>query len=102
MKVPVERASRASLCISTNVINKWGYSLKAVLRKACKRFPEYFAPVEGDYLPKEVTSLGRWMFGIPGYKGHLVFEGGEKYIKVFIPRGCPQEAILYIRKALEK
>lgn len=60
--------------------NEWGYSLKIAIRNEAKKLPLYRIPVEikplvtgknneGKEIPIDI--LGRWVFGVPGYAGHI-------------------------------
>jgi len=89
--------------------NKWGYGLKIAIRNIAKTLPLYRLPVEitplvagesdeGDAIP--IDTLGRWLFGVPGYAGHIRVLGGEDNISV----RCPDvpEAQELITVAVEK
>jgi hypothetical protein len=62
-----------------------GASFKLYLRNELKKIPEYRIPVEldnsnvtgrtDDGVPIPVNTLGRWLFGVPGYAGNAVFDG---------------------------
>jgi hypothetical protein len=59
-----------------------GGSFKLYLRDRLKRVPEYHRPIELDFyvegktedgIPILINSLGRWLFGVPGYAGNARF-----------------------------
>ena len=107
LKVPALRATRRSPKLEFPVPNKWGFGLKIALRQVAKKFPEYHLPVTNEFLPLktsegvEVNTLGRWAWGVPGYMGHLVFEGGVKdKIVIYYPEGSPPELITLLQKAV--
>jgi len=105
--------ARASLCtqkLSFDRPNLWGYDLKVVLRSACKRLPEYSIPVEiepqvtgqsSTGVPIPINTLGRWVFGTPGYKGNCIFLGGQKNIAIQFPPEMPEKALEMIQKAVK-
>ena len=78
-----------------------GGNAKVFLRNVAKdRLPElYHAPIEcgisgrtdsGEEIP--VNSVGRWLFGIPGYMGHArVLNWGGCDCKVEFPQDSPSE-----------
>ncbi len=109
LEVPSDFANFASPALVFGIPNKWGSSLKLAIREAAKHTPEYFFPIDfpfsgksesGEEIP--VNTLGRWVFGVPGFAGHLVFEGGtEDKIVIHYPEGTPEEAKTMIRKAVE-
>lgn len=60
--------------------NEWGYSLKIAIRNEAKKLSLYRIPIEleplvtgindeGEEIP--INVLGRWVFGVPGYAGHI-------------------------------
>jgi len=111
VEVPFVRAHRGCNSIVVNTPNRWGYGLKIAIRQVAKRLPEYHLRIKnpdpevccgrdqsGNKIP--IDTLGRWAFGVPGYMGHLVFEGGRKdKIIIYIPPGSPPELIALIEKA---
>ena len=112
VEVPFRRAHRGSPSLVFNTPNKWGYGLKMVIRRVAKKLPEYHLNIRNpnpdiyrgrdDHgKPIPVNTLGRWAFGVPGYMGHLVFEGGESdRIVIYYPEGSPQELISLLRKSV--
>ena len=73
-----------------------GYDLKILIRNKAKKLVPYRLPVvvypevtgrddEGNPIP--VNTLGRWLFGIPGFKGHIrVIPMREKIeVHLFLP-----------------
>ena len=111
LHVPGRRAHRGGLKAEFPLPNRWGFSLKVVIRQAAKKLPEYHLPVKNDFLPTtvrtqegeeiEVDTLGRWAFGVPGYQGHLLFEGGTSdSIVIYYPEGTPKELLELLQKAV--
>lgn len=109
--VPVQRANRGSPCLVFNKPNKWGPSIKVAIRQIAKRLPEYHLPIKNEFLPMtveqdgkeiKVNTLGRWAFGVPGYAGHLVFEGFNfDQIVIYYPKGSPKELLELLEKAIK-
>jgi hypothetical protein len=62
-----------------------GASFKLYLRNELKQLREYHTPVELDNpaiagrtetgVPIAINTLGRWLFGVPGYAGNATFDG---------------------------
>ena len=113
VRVPIMRAHRGSPQLVVEKPNRWGFSLKQVIRQAAKRLPEYHLKIYNERLPLEVETedgstiivdtLGRWAFGVPGYRGHLMFEGGETgRIIVYYPEESPAELVAMLQKAIAK
>jgi len=112
LTVPAQRADRGCPKLAINKPNKWGYSLKVAIRQVAKKLPEYHLPIQNSYLPMtvetqegkkiEVNTLGKWAFGVPGYAGHLMFEGfNPKEIVIYYPEGSPKELLEMLEKAVK-
>lgn len=95
------------VCIETPGVPGGG-SYKIALREAAKRLPAYHLrveiepPVEGRTdtgIPIPVNTLGRWLWGVPGYAGVAVFDGFADPPRVYIPSAAPDAAIELIRAA---
>ncbi len=82
-----------------------GYSranFKVLVRDAAKRTAWYHLPVvlipdvhgrsdAGEVV--EVNTLGRWLFGVPGYQGNARFIGWPDVPYVELPEDVPEEVI---------
>lgn len=75
--------------------------LKVAMREAAKRHPLYHLPVEvrppvegrtDRGIPIPVNTLGRWLWGVPGYAGNAVFDGFADPPGVWLPAEAPEEA----------
>lgn len=108
-RLPVHHSSPA---VEYVYPNRWGTSLKFAIRRYAKKLPEYHLPVQligyeekpliaksddGDEIP--INTLGRWLFGTPGYAGHIIVESFEKDRIVV---RYPSEAPVFVRTLLEK
>jgi len=81
-----------------------GYSegnFKLLVRKAARKHPYYHLkvslvpPVQGRDeagRPVPVDTLGRWLFGVPGYAGNAIFDGHSNPPGVWLPQEAPPEA----------
>jgi len=85
-----------------------GHELKVLLRERLRSHPLYSMPVktsppvEGRTdagVPIPINTLGRWLWGVPGYAGNAVFEpeGPEGLPGVWLPPEAPPEAEILIR-----
>jgi len=82
-----------------------GYSranFKVLVRDAAKHAAWYHLPIvlipevqgrsdAGEEI--EVNTLGRWLFGVPGYQGNARFIGWPDVPYVELPEWCPDEVI---------
>lgn len=112
--VPQARAIRSYSKIEVNKPNKYGYQLKLAIRNLAKKHPNYHLKIYNEFLPTTVTNpstwndinvdtLGKWMFGVPGYKGHLIFDGSiEDKIIIYYPEKTPKEAIDLLNDIINK
>ena len=75
---------------------------KNFIRDACKSHPNYKLPVDNGGVNGQtsdgkvivIDTLGKWLFGTPGYKGHIIVEGQhEGKIVCYIPDDCPNEVV---------
>jgi len=77
-------------------------SFKLLVRDAANKTQWYYLPVvlvpdvqgrsdTGEVV--EVNTLGRWLFGVPGYQGNARFIGWPDVPYVELPEGCPDEVI---------
>ena len=112
LTVPMQRAHRGCPKLEFSKPNKWGGGLKIAIRQVAKKLPEYHLPIQNQVLPMtvetqegkkiEVNTLGKWAFGVPGYAGHLVFEGyNQREIAVYYPEGSPRELLEMLEKAVK-
>lgn len=81
-----------------------GGSQKTYVRNLAKKHHLYRQPVDnggvngtmdnGETIP--IDTLGKWLFGTPGYKGHTIFEyhtEPNSPILCYIPKEAPPEAL---------
>lgn len=68
------------ICLPENM----GGNAKVYLRERAKKLPEYSQPINtgiagrsnhGDQIP--VDTVGKWLFGVPGYQGHITVSNWE-------------------------
>ena len=90
------------------VKNIWGTNLKMEVRNAAKILPLYHTPVkiepevtgrtdDGQEIP--INTLGKWLFGVPGFAANMVVESFHENVCFRLP-DVP-EAIKLISKAVE-
>ncbi len=98
LPLPGMRASRAALKVVIDKPNIYGVGLKVAIREKAKKMAAYHREIKwpfsgqtdsGDEIP--INTVGRWIFGTPGYMGHAIFEGGcSEQIVIWLPLGTPQ------------
>lgn len=81
-------------------------NFKVLVREAAKRHPLYHTPVQldpqvagrsdqGEEIP--VNTLGRWLFGVPGYQGNARFVGWDEVPHVELPEDCPVHVVALLQ-----
>jgi hypothetical protein len=96
---PRMQVSRNTVCIVAN-----RKITKNELRNACKKHPNYRIKVDnggvdGATEDREIIvidTLGKWLFGVSGYKGHIIVMEGS----IYLPNESPQEAIKMIKDCI--
>ena len=110
IKVPARLpVSRKSPVIKKEIENEWGGSFKIILRNNAKKIPVYYTPLDNGGVNgvtdtgKEIkiNTLGKWLFGTPGYAGHIIAFATSNEVKVYLPSASPEEAFSLIEEALK-
>ncbi|HOQ79057.1 MAG TPA: hypothetical protein PLW94_02395 [Candidatus Absconditabacterales bacterium] len=75
--------------------------LKKAIRKICQNHPNYniavdnggvFGESNGQSIP--INNLGKWLFGTPGYKGHIIMSPeNPEALRVYYPAITPKQAV---------
>lgn len=84
-------------------------SFKASVRALAKKHPLYHTPIQtspsvsgrsdtGVEIP--INTLGRWLFGVPGYAGNAVFDAFQSPPRVWLPTNIDDEALELIKRML--
>lgn len=82
---------------------------KAELRDIAKNHPNYRLKVDnGDVNgetdsgePIAIDTLGKWLFGTPNYKGHIIVMEGSEIGEIYIPNEAPQEVVEMIQDCIK-
>lgn len=112
VRLPVHHGSPA---IEYHAKNIWGTSLKFAIRECAKQLPEYHMPIIIEGYETEpltvkadngktitINTLGKWIFGTPGYMGHVIVDSFKTdKIVVHYPELAPPEIPNLLKKAIE-
>ena len=100
---PRMQVSRNTLCLQAN-----RKITKNELRNACKKHANYRIKVDNggvdgatedrEIIP--IDTLGKWLFGVSGYKGHIIVMEYSENGEIYLPNECPQEAIKMIKDCI--
>lgn len=82
--------------IATHVA--YGLTARVFLHEKARVLPEYSAPVQSaeagvssDDKIISINSAGRWLFGVPGFDGHLRVVPTDKILTLYFPENAPEE-----------
>ena len=54
-----------------------------------------------DGSPIEINTLGKWLFGVPYYKGHIqVIDNNDYTTTILLPQDCPKESVQLIKNTI--
>ena len=89
-----------------------GATAKVVVQETARKLPLYdqsiSCPAKGqDEKGKEieVNSVGRWLFGVPGFQGHIRIVPEDNQVSLYYPKQSPKvvhELISSLKEAIEK
>lgn len=77
---------------------------KNYVRNLAKKSDNYYIKVDNGGIDGQneqgktikIDTLGKWLFGVPQYKGHILFDIHQEAntpITCYVPVGCPQEVL---------
>ncbi|MEI7749875.1 MAG: hypothetical protein WCJ25_02625 [Candidatus Moraniibacteriota bacterium] len=99
----VTRKSNSVRIVFAEPVETFWDDVCIAIREACKRHPNYRIPVDnggvggrtdqGETIP--INSLGKWLFGTPGYRSHKLLDGemrsGQFVVRFYFPNEVPNE-----------
>lgn len=88
-----------------------GIAAKVLVNEKARALPLYDQPIKCDVEGKSsdgktiaVDTVGRWLFGVPGYEGHIRVVPADDRVLVYYPKESPKvvhELVTSIKEALE-
>lgn len=106
-----ERMLGAQTSIIAHTKKPLGATVEVYVHEIARKLPAYNQPVEceavgidSDENKIQVDTLGRWLFGVPGYQGHLRIVAGEEIITIYYPSDSPkivEEFLRNLKEAIE-
>lgn len=86
----------ASIDISTP--KPLGLTAKVLIQECARKLPIYNQSIECEVMGYDnkgndisVNTVGRWLFGVPGFSGHIRITAGETAIVIHYPKSAPEE-----------
>lgn len=85
--------------ISINVGKEFGITASVYIREIARKLPAYNKAFnsqeegitnDGESIP--VNSVGRWLFGVPGYEGHTRIVAVGNLVEIYFSKDLPAEA----------
>lgn len=78
--------------IDINTKRQLGATAAVWIQEHARKLEEYYYPVDcwqigkdGDNNEISINTLGRWLFGVPGYNGHVRVVPDDEHITVHYP-----------------
>lgn len=97
--------------VAVQVSKPLGLTAKVLLHEAARTLPLYNQPIESDAEGQDgegkkikVNSVGRWLFGVPGYEGHIRMVSENDTVLLHYPKGAPEvvhELIASLKEVME-
>ena len=88
-----------------------GPAAQVIIQETARKLPLYNEPIEchaegrdDQGHPIQVNTLGRWLFGVPGYKGHVRVVPDVEKVTMYYPSAAMQivhELIRAIKEVME-
>jgi hypothetical protein len=88
-----------------------GATARVYLHEQARTLPEYDLPVETWQVGQDkqgqeikINTLGRWLFGVPGYSGHLRIAATGKQVTIHFPSEieAAKALLLSLQQKIEK
>jgi hypothetical protein len=98
--------------ISINVGKELGITASVYIREIARKLPAFDMKFdsqeegltnEGESIP--INTIGRWLFGVPGYEGHARIVAVNDSVQVYFPKDLPagvSELLSSLKDKIEK
>lgn len=88
-----------------------GVTAKVYVMEQARKLPDFNQEIDcsasgqdKDDKKIEVDSLGRWLFGVPGYTGHIRISPVDDKVMIYYPKKAPKvvhEFLLSLKESIE-
>jgi len=97
--------------IVINTPRQLGIAAPILVKEAARKLSAYDTPIESVEMGEDsegnkiqINSVGRWLFGVPGYNGHVRVVAENANVFLYYPSAAPQEVhdlIIAVKQAIE-
>lgn len=101
-----------SSSIDINTGRPLGLTAKVFLQEQGRMLPTYNEKINCDDVGKDtegneikIDTVGRWLFGVPGYNGHIRVTSDDKMTRIYYPLNSNEvvhQFLLELKKVVEK
>tara|TARA_Y100000310_G_scaffold336690_1_gene421914 strand:+ start:2236 stop:2592 length:357 start_codon:yes stop_codon:yes gene_type:complete len=88
-----------------------GVTAKVFTHEQARKLPLYNQPIKYDVVGQDqkgkkirINSVGRWLFGVPGYEGHIRIVPADNKVLLYYPKKSPKvvhEFITSLKESIE-
>lgn len=106
------QSSSSETMISINLGKELGIVASVYIREVARKLPAYDKAFDshdegltndGESIP--VNTVGRWLFGVPGYEGHARIVAVGNFVNIYFPKDLPvgvSELLSSLKDKIEK
>lgn len=97
--------------ISVQMPKPLGLTAGVFVHESARLLPQYYEPIDCDMSGKDkdgkeiaVNTVGRWLFGVPGYQGHVRIVAIGDNVVLHYPTESPELVhafLLFFKEAVE-
>lgn len=101
-----------SSSIDINVGRSLGLTAKVFLQEQGRTLPSYNEKIACDDVGKDtdgneikIHTVGRWLFGVPGYDGHIRVTSDDEMTRIYYPANSGEvvhQFLLELKQVVEK
>jgi len=98
--------------VEINAQKPLGLTAQVYIHEVARKLPLYNQEISCDAVGKDkegnkiaVDTVGRWLFGVPGYAGHFRIAPSGNMVSIYFPKESPKvvhDLVLQIKQTVEK
>ena len=104
-------AMRLDMLVDIQTPKSLGLTAKVFIQEKARTLPLYDQSIKCDAHGESndgkkiaVDTVGRWLFGVPGYEGHIRVVPTEDRVSLYYPKESPKvvhELVSYLKETVE-